>query len=198
MAGAEPAAPLILVGTDTGALRALHAAASVSPAPSGPPLRGRGRRRNGTGGHSGCGEDSGSGDSDSVGRPGPDAGAGGAARADTGWESELDARTACPAHRARLTADASFERGALAAPVPDRLLGRAHTALPVLVLHGAADPVTPVAEARALAARLPLATLGVLREGRHDVLNDASHRSTAASLVLWLDGLRADRRHLRY
>lgn len=63
---------------------------------------------------------------------------------------------------------------------------------PVLILHGGADPVTPPAHARELAAGLPRATLGVLREGLHDVLNDASHRTTAAAVVLWLERLRAD------
>ncbi|MGW9129956.1 hypothetical protein [Streptomyces sp. NPDC055681] len=33
--------------------------------------------------------------------------------------------------------------------------------------------------------------------GVHDVLNDASHRTAAATVVLWLERLRADRRDLR-
>jgi hypothetical protein len=102
--------------------------------------------------------------------------------------TELDQkRKAVPS----LASSSSYDHGALVAPVPDRLRGEAHTALPALVLHGAADPVTAAAaQARALAARLPQATLGVPREGRHDVLNDAPHRSTAATVVLRLECLR--------
>ncbi|GAA2613111.1 alpha/beta hydrolase [Streptomyces axinellae] len=188
-AGDEPAAPLVLVGADTGALQALHTAESLSPAAPGPPLAGVVAAAPAPVDTSVPAAAPASGpDTEAGGTGGAEAPRKGGA--DTAWESELDARTVCPVHRARLTADASFERGALSGPVPDRLRGRAYTALPVLVLHGAADPVTPLAQARDLAARLPLATLGVLREGRHDVLNDASHRSAAAALVLWLERLR--------
>ncbi|MEU7488822.1 alpha/beta hydrolase [Streptomyces sp. NPDC042319] len=115
----------------------------------------------------------------------------GTAEGDDGWDAELAARTACPTHRARLTDDRAFTRGALATPVPAHLTAPASTELPALVLHGAADPVTPLDRARALAAGLPRAAFGVLHEGVHDVLNDASHRSTAATVVLWLERLRA-------
>jgi alpha-beta hydrolase superfamily lysophospholipase len=52
----------------------------------------------------------------------PGYGSGAAAIAGS-WEEELDTRTACPAHRARLSGDA-LHRGALFEPVP-RGLGRA-------------------------------------------------------------------------
>ncbi|MGW0692405.1 hypothetical protein [Streptomyces sp. NPDC002738] len=64
-------------------------------------------------------------------------------------------------------------------------------------MHGAADPVTGVEQARGLAGRLPRATLGVVHDGVHDVLNDASPRTAAATVVLWLERPRADRRDLR-
>jgi alpha-beta hydrolase superfamily lysophospholipase len=110
-----------------------------------------------------------------------------------GWAQELEARTACPVHRARLTGDSGVRRGSLAEPVPPTLLdaaARAGTDLPVLLVHGGFDVVSPVAGARALARRLPRAELVVVRGGRHDILNDASHRSVAAYVVQWLERLR--------
>ncbi|MFD4948284.1 serine aminopeptidase domain-containing protein [Streptomyces sp. NPDC058239] len=86
----------------------------------------------------------------------------------------------------------NFARGRFSTPVPDHLLRDAHPDLPALILHGAADPLAPLEQARTLANRLPSATFGVLHEGRHDVLNDASHRTTAAHIVVWLERLRAD------
>ncbi|MFF6958754.1 serine aminopeptidase domain-containing protein [Streptomyces sp. NPDC008317] len=61
---------------------------------------------------------------------------------------------------------------------------------PALVLHGAADPVSAPSVAHALAARLPAATLATVTDGRHDVLNDIQHRSVAALVVQWLERLR--------
>ncbi|MFD7312957.1 alpha/beta hydrolase [Streptomyces sp. NPDC059883] len=196
-AGPGPVAPVVLVGSDTGALQALHAAAAADPrlpvagiviagaAPTGDVARPL------TGG---------------VAQPpaarldeppagavaGPPAGPP-AGTAGTGtWDAELAARTACPTHRKRLSEDQGFVRGQLMAPVPAPLLAEARPEAPALILHGGADPVTPVEHARERAAGLPRATLGVLREGLHDVLNDASHRITAAAVVLWLERLRAD------
>jgi alpha-beta hydrolase superfamily lysophospholipase len=60
----------------------------------------------------------------------------------------------------------------------------------VLILHGTADPITPVAAVRALAARIPQAELATVHGGRHDVLNDAPHRTVAAHVVQWLERLR--------
>lgn len=63
--------------------------------------------------------------------------------------------------------------------------------VPVLAVHGGADPVSPFAQARAALSAVPdleiLETVG----GLHDALNDASHRSVAAGIVLWLERLRA-------
>ncbi|WP_329060447.1 alpha/beta hydrolase [Streptomyces sp. NBC_01429] len=182
-AGADPAVPVVLVGSDTGALQALHTAAAADP---GLPVEGivvAGAAPTGAGPLSGSGS-------------GPvtdtDADTDNATDADLGWDGELAARTACPTHRARLTEDARFVRGRLTAPVPGHLLTDVRPAAPALILHGEADPVTPPEQARELAARLPRATLGVVHDGLHDVLNDASHRTAAAVLVLWLERLRAD------
>lgn len=113
----------------------------------------------------------------------------------TDWQGELAARTACPAHRGRLDADQRFVRGGLARPVPAALARAAAEAtpedLPALVVHGGADPVTPLPAARRLASRLPRARLATVVDGRHDVLNDLAHRSVAATVVQWLESLRA-------
>ncbi|MEU3186145.1 alpha/beta hydrolase [Streptomyces sp. NPDC006923] len=167
-AGPDPAVPVVLVGSDTGALQALGTAASadlrlpvegIIVAGAAP-----------TGDAAGAPTESGT----------------------SAWDDELAARTACPAHRRRLSEDADFERGRLTGPVPAGLLHDARPGCPALILHGEADPVTPVDQARDLAARLPRATLAVVHDGLHDVLNDASHRTTAAVIVLWLERLRAD------
>ncbi|MEV4512049.1 alpha/beta hydrolase [Dactylosporangium sp. NPDC049525] len=155
---ADASGPVVVAGSDTGALHALALAAA---------------------------------------HPGVFAGviAAGAPSADgvtVDWEGELEARTACPTHQARLTGDTGFQRGALALPVAANLLAPAPVEVPVLVLHGEADTVSPVAAARELADRLPKAELGTVRDGRHDVLNDATHRTVAAHVVQWLERLRAD------
>ncbi len=151
--------PVVLAGSDTGALHALALAGTV-------PVQGLLL----------------------AGVP-----ADGSAIGTDGWAEELEARTACPVHRARLTDDSGVTRGSLAAPVPRRLIeaaSRARTDVPVLLLHGGHDLVSPVSTARALARRLPRAELVVVRGGRHDILNDVSHRSVAACVVQWLERLR--------
>ena len=157
-------APLVLAGSDTGALRAL--AAAVDPS-----LR-----------------------IDALLLAGTALAADGASIA--AWEDELTARTACPTHRGRLDADPGFGRGTLAEPVPAAFTQAADQAaqqlgdLPVLLVHGDADAVSPVAEARRLASALPGAVLATVAGGRHDALNDISHRSVAATVVQWLERLR--------
>ncbi|MEU6643988.1 alpha/beta hydrolase [Saccharomonospora sp. NPDC046836] len=106
------------------------------------------------------------------------------------WEAELDARTACPAHRRVLTDDAGFERGALGngtdlSPVRP-------PAVPTLVLHGSADPLTASEDAFAPFHTSPTARVALVVGARHDVLNDVSHRSVAATIVLFLESLRLD------
>ncbi|MFC5786911.1 MULTISPECIES: hypothetical protein [Streptomyces] len=87
--GLDPAARVVLVGSDTGALQALNAAAEADPAA---PLQGL----------------------IVAGVASTD----GASTADPGdWQAELEARTACPTHRQKLTDDAGFSRGRLSEPV---------------------------------------------------------------------------------
>ena len=108
------------------------------------------------------------------------------------WEQELDVRTACPAHRARLSAP-GLRRGALYGPVPDGWAERADLGAvpqPVLGLHGADDPVSPLPAVRARYAAATAAELVSISGGRHDVLNDVTHRTVAATIVLFLERLR--------
>ena len=100
-------------------------------------------------------------------------------------QAELALRTACPVHRALLGGDPSFRWGELATEV-----GRPPAALadlPTLILHGEIDRIAPVDPVRELAAGQPSATLAVVADGVHDVLNDQFHRSAAARLVLFLE-----------
>jgi alpha-beta hydrolase superfamily lysophospholipase len=103
------------------------------------------------------------------------------------WEDEVEARTGCPTHQGRLANDPDFRRGALvSAPEPSELrLDRVQ--IPVLALHGRDDTVSPVD--KALAAYTGVPTV-LFKGGRHDVLNDALHRTAAATVVLFLERLR--------
>ncbi|MEA5362453.1 alpha/beta hydrolase [Amycolatopsis sp., V23-08] len=142
--------PVVLLGHDTGAVRALALAAHLpvdAVIASGLPLGGS-----------------------------------------TGWDDELDARTACPVHRALLDADDRFARGELHTPVTGPL---AEPEVPVLVLHGEADKVAGPDAARAYAAKLPKSRFVLVGGGRHDVLNDVDHRSVAAEIVQFLEWRRA-------
>ncbi|GHH43256.1 alpha/beta hydrolase [Lentzea cavernae] len=104
----------------------------------------------------------------------------------TDWQAELDARSACPTHQGVLSEDEDFTRGALARPVPSDWTVEP-PAVPTLVLHGSSDTVTPSASAFEL---LPHARRRTVVGGRHDVLNDVSHRSVAATVVLFLESLK--------
>jgi alpha-beta hydrolase superfamily lysophospholipase len=108
------------------------------------------------------------------------------------WEAELEARTACPAHRGRLAGQA-LRRGALYEPVPsgwESLADLGRIEQPVLALHGAADPVSALTDARERYAQAPRAELISIAGGVHDVLNDVTHRTVAATIVLFLERLR--------
>jgi alpha-beta hydrolase superfamily lysophospholipase len=106
------------------------------------------------------------------------------------WATELEARTACPVHRQRLTSDDLFDRGSLDQPVPENLVGGSPFTGPVLVLHGDTDRVTSLDEAVAVADRLPGRRFVAVSGGRHDVLNDLAHRSVAAEIVQFLEQVR--------
>jgi alpha-beta hydrolase superfamily lysophospholipase len=115
----------------------------------------------------------------------------GAESADS-WEAELAARTACPTHRGRL-AGQGLRRGALFEPIPagwESLADLGRLAVPVLGLHGTADPVSPLDAARERYRQAPRAELVSIAGGVHDVLNDVTHRTVAATITLFLERLR--------
>src|SRR5580704_16996794 len=108
------------------------------------------------------------------------------------WHAELAARTACPAHRGKLAGDI-LRRGALYEPAPAGWIEQADmkaVTVPVLGLHGAADPVSALAAAREKYAAAPHAELVSITDGRHDAFNDITHRTAAAVIVLFLERLR--------
>ena len=61
---------------------------------------------------------------------------------------------------------------------------------PALGLHGTADPVSPLDAARERYRQAPRAELVSIAGGVHDVLNDVTHRTVAATIVLFLERLR--------
>jgi len=104
------------------------------------------------------------------------------------WNAELEARSACPAHRGVLSNGAALPGALFSAQIPTELIGDAGfvPAVPTLGLHGDADLVSPLEAAR---GRYPGA-LVTIAGGRHDVLNDVTHRTVAATIVLFLERLR--------
>lgn len=106
------------------------------------------------------------------------------------WDDEVEARTACPVHRSVIRGDDGFGRGGLNEPLPWSSVELAPSGKPTLLLHGSADPITPAAAALAPYAGAEDVRVRVVDGGRHDVLNDASHRSVAATIVLFLESLR--------
>jgi alpha-beta hydrolase superfamily lysophospholipase len=109
------------------------------------------------------------------------------------WEEELDARTACPVHRAVLTDDVAVQRGTLADAVPVELLDAVYGStvdLPHLLLVGDSDSYADHDALVRAAKALPQARLTQVRGGHHDVLNDLQHRSVAAEVVTFLEALR--------
>jgi len=63
---------------------------------------------------------------------------------------------------------------------------------PILGLHGADDPISPLAQARARYGTAITAELVSIAGGRHDALNDQTHRTAAATVVLFLERLRQE------
>ena len=80
------------------------------------------------------------------------------------------------------------ERGKFDQPLPWESVSLAPSGKPTLVLHGTADLVTPADEA--VAPFAGAARVRLVEGGLHDVLNDATHRSVAATIVLFLESLR--------
>jgi pimeloyl-ACP methyl ester carboxylesterase len=111
------------------------------------------------------------------------------------WDDELDARTTCPTHRGRLS-ESLVSPGALYGEVPGPWLEQATLSaitIPILGLHGRDDPITPLDAVRNAFAAAPKAELVGIADARHDVLNNMSHRTVAATIVLWLERLKLGR-----
>ncbi|MDT7574902.1 MAG: thiosulfate/3-mercaptopyruvate sulfurtransferase, partial [Pseudonocardiales bacterium] len=88
------------------------------------------------------------------------------------WEDELAARTACPTHRNLLDGDPALRRGAFAPRLPEYWFTRARPeaiSVPVLGVHGAADPFSPLDDGR----RSPLVCRGPLGRARRDLRGQA-------------------------
>ncbi|MCU1470366.1 MAG: aromatic ring-opening dioxygenase LigA [Glaciihabitans sp.] len=109
----------------------------------------------------------------------------------TGAEFEL--RSACPVHRRTLDDESLITPGALEVAIPDELaqLDPGRVTIPVLAIHGEADPVVGLSEALEYYRGLPDAEIVAVNGGLHDILNDLSHRSVAATVVLFLERLKA-------
>jgi len=116
---------------------------------------------------------------------------GGAATRATWLQDEIGARTACPTHQGVLR---QSSRGSLAdRPVLPRLARTLDLhGVPVLALHGSDDVISPLPAVLDLYRGAGVAEVQVVAGGRHDILNDVTHRSVAATLVLFLERLRAD------
>lgn len=109
------------------------------------------------------------------------------------WDEELDHRSSCPTHRGRIS-DSIVRPGALYESVPEGWLERSSLdalRLPILALHGRDDPISAVDAAYALYATAPATEFVEIDGALHDVLNDQSHRTVAATVILWLERLRA-------
>lgn len=106
--------------------------------------------------------------------------------------AQLPLRTRSPEHWATLADPSVVDPDALSRSISDELdpPDPATLTVPVLGVHGDSDPVAPLQEAVEYYANLPSARVFVVDGGRHDSVNDAAHRSVAATLVLFLEELR--------
>ncbi len=105
-------------------------------------------------------------------------------------EDDVVARTSCPNHRRVLAAHST--RGLFAQPLVAGIApGEETLPVPVLALHGGADVLSPVTTAADDYARLGATEVFVVAEGTHDILNDVTHRTVAATVVLFLERVKA-------
>ncbi|MEF2977270.1 alpha/beta hydrolase [Subtercola sp. YIM 133946] len=109
------------------------------------------------------------------------------------WQEELLERTTCPVHRGVLDADAGVEHGSFAEALDADLVARDLSTLtvPVVAIHGGADLVSPLDDALATYRSNPDAQIWVIEGAKHDVLNDSTHRTTAAVVVQFLEAVRS-------
>jgi alpha-beta hydrolase superfamily lysophospholipase len=108
------------------------------------------------------------------------------------WQSEITARTSCPNHQKVLQ---RATRHSLLHAAPAIRLGAPTartTTVPVLAIHGSADVLSPLPQVLAAYAAARITDVWVVEGGQHDILNDVTHRSVAATIVLFLERLRLD------
>lgn len=107
------------------------------------------------------------------------------------WSDELEVRSACPVHRGVLASEGALDAGALTGATETLTAASLHgVEVPVLVVHGDGDVVSPADTVIDLVAALPDAQVVLVSGGRHDILNDVTHRAVAAEVVQFLEQLR--------
>ncbi|WP_051640125.1 alpha/beta hydrolase [Cellulomonas sp. URHE0023] len=124
-------------------------------------------------------------------------------------DDEIAQRTSCPVHRELLVEDPRFTRSLSEVTDASRAWGTSVTSrepsgtsggpwyvgIPALAVHGNADEVSPLRDVVRALSWWPDAELVAVRDGVHDVLNDAAHRSVAASVVQFLERVRSGNPH---
>jgi pimeloyl-ACP methyl ester carboxylesterase len=110
----------------------------------------------------------------------------------TAGGDDASLRSACPVHAKVIADDTLITQGALSVELPASLVlpDASAVTVPVLAIHGEADAVSPLLEALPYLLEVPGSRVLTVAGGRHDVLNDLTHRSVAASIVLFLERLR--------
>jgi pimeloyl-ACP methyl ester carboxylesterase len=101
---------------------------------------------------------------------------------------ELAERSACPVHRGVVEASGAAP---LSASLVRPVWPAGRSGVPVLALHGGADPISPLEATAPLHAGWNGERV-IVAGGLHDVLNDVHHRSVAAEIVVFLERVRAD------
>ncbi|MET0449539.1 MAG: alpha/beta hydrolase [Aeromicrobium sp.] len=106
------------------------------------------------------------------------------------FDDELVVRTACPNHRGVLGRE-GVNHVLVAADVHVPRPAAGSIGVPLLVVHGEADEVSQVATVRdtvnGISAHTELVTID---GGLHDVLNDVTHRTVAATVIRFLERLK--------
>lgn len=103
--------------------------------------------------------------------------------------ADADLRSACPVHRSVLESPGNLDPGELARPLPAELdlPVPQSVGIPVLAFFGEADSVIDRDASERWLSDVPHAEVHRTDAGLHDALNDRTHRSVAARIVLFLE-----------